>query len=323
MPTLTERVLEYQRSGRGHTSLFRDVALHAYCYPNRKYGCDEDDRGDFLVFVYPKLERLIHRFVPKGSPFEAYLNATLRYQLRSYARKKACERIKTQLSCEQLGGEQLAPDDGSAVAESAVAIEVTDLPATDRPAGDVVGSESTARELGRGTVHRLLLLALKHCDQLEDSAYRRIAELTGCDPRWLLATRDKLRFACSAQRRRRARLRMRRDSAWFRAECIEREMAAIGQPRASELAERLTRLRRTVTAARAELRHASTGPSNRQLAEVLGVPKGTVDSGVFYLRRDLRQGLAARLEQMVGCEYDAVDEQPAAAACHQQSAQAP
>ena len=90
--TLTTLVLQFQETGKGKDELFRDISLKVYYYPRNKYGWSYDECSDFYCFFYPRIHTLIHNFTDRGKPFEAYLNVTLRFQLKTFIYKKAKQR---------------------------------------------------------------------------------------------------------------------------------------------------------------------------------------------------------------------------------------
>ena len=89
--TLTRRVLAFQRTGDGLQELIEDLALRIYHFPRIRRGCGEDDCGDFYLFFFPRLIKILGRFRDQGLPFESYLHAVLGWQLRSYVRRRRQE----------------------------------------------------------------------------------------------------------------------------------------------------------------------------------------------------------------------------------------
>ena len=88
MESLTEKVLQYQKTRQGLCELVDELAPRVYQFPRRKMGWDEDACGDFYLFVHPRLIRLLDRFRDQGKPFESYLCAVLNWQLRNFARDR-------------------------------------------------------------------------------------------------------------------------------------------------------------------------------------------------------------------------------------------
>lgn len=88
MESLTEKVLQYQKSREGLRTLMDEIAPRVYQFPRRTMGWDEDACGDFYVFIHPRIVRLLDRFRDQGKPFESYLWAVLGWQLRNFARER-------------------------------------------------------------------------------------------------------------------------------------------------------------------------------------------------------------------------------------------
>ena len=55
-----------------------------------------------------------------------------------------------------------------------------------------------------------------------------------------------------------------------------------------ELDDKMALYRRRLRRLESQIRHIPMAPSNADIAALLGMPKGSVDSGLFYLRNFLR-----------------------------------
>ena len=90
------------------------------------------------------------------------------------------------------------------------------------------------------------------------------------------------------------------------AELIERGRRCVGTSRAHKLRKRMSRglahrlagadnqYARAYAGAAAQLRRVRNAPTNREVAEILGVPKGTVDTWLFTLQRSAADVAGAR-----------------------------
>ena len=88
MENLTQKVLQYQKTGHGLREIVDEIGPRIYQFPRRTMGWDEDACGDFYVFIHPRLIRLVDRFRDQGRPFESYLWTVLNWQLRNFARDR-------------------------------------------------------------------------------------------------------------------------------------------------------------------------------------------------------------------------------------------
>ena len=113
----------------------------------------------------------------------------------------------------------------------------------------------------------------------------------GCAPRRLAGLVERLRVGLEPAERRLATLRERRNRAFSEARLLEAELAGRPDPDAAErLRLRLAAANRRMAAAIARMARVRRDPTNREVARALGVPKGTVDCGLFWLKRRLAPG---------------------------------
>ena len=216
-----------------------DTEGYAYRFPLWNRGGTEDDCGEFLLYVRPRLPAIVARYEDLGKPFAAYLGTCLRYEWMTYCKRQWRQR-------------QLRDADAH--------IGRT-LMASAAPAA----TAWTARTIERGsTRRRIVAAAVKACSELDDAQVAVLAESTG-----------------------RADL----------AALIARGRAVVNTARADKLRRRMTRglgyrlsgadnqYARAYGRAAAELRRVRNAPSNREVAEILGIPKGTVDGWLCALQR--------------------------------------
>jgi hypothetical protein len=78
----------------------------------------------------------------------------------------------------------------------------------------------------------------------------------------------------------------RRNGSWCRLRFLETRLREeLEQPRREKLSSALERERIRFERARSELRSFRPVVPNAVVARILGVPKGTVDSGLYYLKK--------------------------------------
>ena len=133
---------------------------------------------------------------------------------------------------------------------------------------------------------RMLYALLKTADLLDDRQFDTLVSATGCHPDSLHRLFSRLdRFREPAYRRRQM-LRERRNRAFAALHlCVVRAKKEPEPRLRARLLTRAARYRRTVAMAQFELSRVRMAPSNRHIAAALGIPKGTVDTGLHLLRR--------------------------------------
>ena len=269
--TLTGRVLEYQKKGIGYESLISTLAWHCYQYPVKRYRWSREDSSDFFLYFYPKLLRMVNDFSDIGKPFEHYLSSVLRSQVRVFARMKLAREMRWQMTRSEDFWER-ADAEETADAQQCV-------PAT-RLHGVAVADSS----LGK----RVLFAALKSVRTIGDREIERLAAFTGLEKEWIENVVSALKDELSHKERKLALLCERRNAAFCRARLAEARLSRETESqRIDELEDGLRKARRVMENAGNAISHLKLSPSNRQIAEAVGVPKGTVDSSLYWLKKAL------------------------------------
>ena len=307
-----ERVSAAQCSGDARRALMDELATYAYQYPLRKLpSLDEDVSGDFYLFCHDKLELMIDQFEERGIPFEHYVNSVLSWQLRSFLNKrKQVEQVWQNGLYSQAWGSadsfarrqrtfdparapappRLRPRSATppAARPRAPALRLADPAAVPRAARPARRARPRRFRLPNEPIKRRVVFAvLKTAHLLDERQFAALAAATGCHPDGLRRLVRQLERRREPARRRREMLRERRNLAfadfhiWSAAAYLEPE-----PPARARAVARAARHRYTMTAAQAELARVRLAPSNRDIAALLGVPKGTVDTGLYWLRRN-------------------------------------
>ena len=273
------RVCAAQQTGTGKQALLQELATYTYHYPRRRIPhLDEDTSGEFYLFCHRKLEHLVERFRERGIPFEHYLNSVLSWQLRTFLAKRNRAEQAWQASlrnplwdCSETTG--AAADDGTGTAE----------PRPTQPArAHRFRMPATARQ------RRLLYAVLKAGHGLDDAEIDRAAAATGCPTDRLHRLVSDLAQRGAAKRRRQQMLRERRNHAFAELNIWSAVAHQETDPdRRARAVARAARHRRTMKSAQAELARVRVAPSNRDIGDLLSVPKGTVDTGLYWLKRDI------------------------------------
>jgi hypothetical protein len=288
-----------------------ELSTYAYYFPLESWpNLDEDAPGDFYLFCHAKLVAMIDSFEDRGIPFEHYVNSVLRWQLHSFlrARQKDTRDWQVALFSDVWSSAKVARGRGLHQDDSTLSRPPAPVPhawprtralrLADPPAMTVNARAKRRPRLSRTrrfrlpkmvNQRRMLFALMKTAHLLDDRQFAILAAAAGCHPDSLLGVLRRVDRQMEATRRRLQVLRERRNQAfaeyhfWTTAAYLETDAGkyAYAQRRAA-------RHRCTLTAARAELARVRVAPSNRVIATVLGVPKGTVDTGLSTLRRARR-----------------------------------
>ncbi len=276
MESLTSRVLQYQKTREGLREIVNELGPRVYQFPRRKMGWDEDACGEFYVFIHPRLIRLLDRFRDQGKPFESYLWTVLNWQLRNFARDRKRGQMSWNVSLRVQPGEAAASDGFADVREE--------------PLAEAIRGSSCFARLIRSAADRrnFLFLALK-CARLIDSENSpALAALAGVTPETLASLVTSLQEMGEARLTRHGVFCCRRNRAYAQIRLLETELQSeVEAERRATLEAALAKARRRMRLAMQRMARVGLSPTNREIARVLGVPKGTVDSGLYWLKRKL------------------------------------
>ena len=284
MATLNEQVLRYQATGQGLEELLSLLSARVYAYPRLRGSRCEDDAGEFYLLCYPRLVRTLRRFREQGKPFEWYLQSVLRWQYLAFVRAR--RRRERQWASGTLAAFWEPP----ALEPEAAA----DSPGLRRQAAGLFRLEGGGRAARRGERTRLLVWALKRVRTLSGREVQELAELSGLPLEQLDQVCAVLRQGLLPHEQRLELLAGRRTRAYATLCLLEQELGREADPgRREPLERRVQKARRALSRSQRRIAAVRLAPSNREIAAVLGLPKGTVDTALYSLRRRRQSGAEA------------------------------
>jgi hypothetical protein len=288
MESLNSLVAYYQNTGLGLAEILNRLAMRIYNYPLGKFKADEDDCGEFYLYFYPRLLRTLSRFQDRGKPFEWYFNSVLSWHYKMYCAWKRKERIRWAVARQAMFWD--LPDPAPVGRENTQVQEKSiNIIALDRFNRSRV---STCRK-------RILYLALKNARHLDDAAVSWISAVTGIEEDHLIGMVERLRRNLYKRELRLHKLYRRQNKIFTKIFLLQQNLAWEFDPVAkAEIALSLCDLRRRLRNLQQAVRRVRLHPSNREIAELLQVPKGTVDTSLYWLRKQMSGGnLQSSLEQ--------------------------
>lgn len=261
--------------------------LYTRFYQFRLNCRDEDLRGDYLVWLYPRLAGIIVKFNPEKASLGTYLNWVIRLSFRTFmrnrysaeAREHACETEETTRLLALETETELDRYDGFLVSDAARAYDRRDTRRDTRRLSD------KKREI---LSRKLLLLACKSGNFIDDAQIERVARLSGYDEAYI---REKIELVRKAGEKSRARAKRnveRQNGYYIRArKClIEMKYVEPGSPRLETLEKEYRFCRMRWHTLRSGKRTRIRSPSNRFLAVTLGISRGTIDSTLAQAMKD-------------------------------------
>ena len=281
---LTEAVMAYKNSGKGWQDLYERICVFAYEFPVKWSSWDEDRRGDFFLFFMPKIRGIVSRYRPVYS-FETYLSCTIRWNMKTFAEKKAVQERYVSWTVEE--------------SERQTEITLTDNPGLSGEFHSLIDDGSLEDdcpfdldEEGRlrdpAFRRRLLFVVLLRAADIPEDRIPALANLTGVDINWLEQRAKTARDLVKAKVEKREKLQRRRNECWYHLNGALIRAAsdgAAGTDSRSTWEKKASTWRRRYATACESLRRLNVTPSHEEVGRLMDVPPGTVSSGLFFVRK--------------------------------------
>ncbi|MDR2661697.1 MAG: hypothetical protein LBC31_01720 [Treponema sp.] len=272
---LNGMLAEFQKALIDRKELEGRIFVYIRNHPRRFFlsRWNPDACDDFISWLYPRLSKAVDRYSDRGSSFEAYITAMIRLSAREYALRKKDHRIIERTWWSARAAEMAVCD-------------------TEEP-------EYSGEQIGHAKIsnpRQVLMLLLKSYHYLPESRLERLAPCLGMDKEELIRMVDELRALRLKREETIRELKERIYCQFYRCLAFEKRMQAapvysahrIKMKRCLETArKRLSSMRRRLSLMRMDA-------SNRQVAQVMKIAKGTVDSNLYSVRLKNSGTLPAR-----------------------------
>jgi hypothetical protein len=225
----------------------------------------QDDLFDFLCWAYPRLGRSIDRYKDKGATFDAYINSMIRLAHKEFRfrrkDKKVMEYSWWNANAKDSYVANNEPDYANFEIENSI-----DSPIKNQ--------------------RQVLFLLLKCYYFLSEDFIDKIAPALDVDKQELITLIDNLHKLRKHQEDEFNILRERINSQFFRCICFESRMraAAEGSAHYERMKKCWEKSRVRLRSMRKRLSNMRLNASNSQLAKLLDIPKGTIDSSLHALK---------------------------------------
>ena len=223
-----------------------------------------DTRDDFISWLYPRLSRAIDHYTSRGACFDAYITSMVRLSAKEYWMRKKEHRI-------------IEKTWWNAKAQEMELME-------EEP--EYLDSEPPPKKVSNP--RQVLMLLLKSYYYLSDDHLDRLAPALGLEKEELCSMVDKLRIVRLQREEVINGLKERIHGQFYRCLAFEKRLQAAApfsahwykMKRSLEIArKRLVSMRKRLGAMRIEA-------SNKQVAGIMGVKKGTIDSNLFIVKKN-------------------------------------
>jgi DNA-binding MarR family transcriptional regulator len=229
-------------------------------------GWNREDSDDFLSWLYLRISRAINTYQEIGSSFETYITNLVHLSAKEYRARQ----IR-----------------GYFQETAAWIAHIPEMYVCDHEAEyQEQGAEETESRFNIKNPRQLLILILKCSSHVSPDFLEKISSQLGMDSHTLSQMIDRLK----EQREKRDRdillMRERVNRQFYRCILFEKKLqsAEEGSIIAERLKKKLEQGRDRLLKMRNRLLRTRLDPSNMQIARLLGVSKGTVDSVLYNLK---------------------------------------
>jgi hypothetical protein len=243
---------------------------------NSEYGLffkNCEDRADFLCWLYPRLLNSIRNYRKNGGTFDAYIATVIRYGYREYNWLDSGRDPVGSVYCECSARELEAHD-----------------------TEEIYESEEVAVQYGGFSPNQMLIVLLKSYYFVTDALLRKAAPAIGLAPEALGAMIDNLHNLRLKKEACAEKLTSNIHALYYRRISYEKQLEIKFEDETlrASISTRITRIRERMGRMRKRLKAMRLEATNREVAEVLGIPKGTVDSRLSAIKN---KTCPARAEQ--------------------------
>jgi len=222
---------------------------------------------EFLSWLYPRLVRAIDLYRDMGSSFDAYITSLIHYTAKEYRCREADHRL-TEYMCWQARAEEMMACESES--EYPDYRKDVSIPQGIKP-------------------RQILLLLLKSYHLVSDEYVKHVARKIGMNTALVMNMVNELRDRRSKKENEILDLRDRIYCQHYRCLAYQKRMDA-SQPGTAyyeRMKDRYERARKRFCSMKKRLGRIRQDASNSLIAQVVGIPKGTVDSGLFSVRKQL------------------------------------
>ncbi|OHD21820.1 MAG: hypothetical protein A2Y38_20700 [Spirochaetes bacterium GWB1_59_5] len=253
------------------------IAKDVYDRPGLYGFKSEDDVGEVFERYWTRIGGLADRYEDMGCGFQAFLVSSLRYMARSIRRKNAFRYDREETINEDA---KALLDPESMLCRLPLTSVRHHRASSGFPRRDDLGQSATAFR------RRMLFICVKCANVIDDGEAEGLAKAIGLDEDELLQTLTRARASGFGTRQRTESRRRGRDAAWLRMGAASRRLTReVDVETRRWLTASIEKDRGLYIRAVRLIARSSPMISNKAVAELLCIPKGTVDCGVGRIMR--------------------------------------
>jgi len=278
-------LISYRNGTLPKKKIIDAISMFAYRFPQRKYRWKEDDCSEFFSCFFPKIDKIIDSFIITDVPLEAYLVKTLTLQAKTFAVKKMEKEI---INRKILGNKEFWTYDNNEIycAESNVNFHKEDTHSTYFFIKKIFSSNKIKHGCSIKTLKkRIIIFVLKNMENIPETEIPAIAKILNCDKEWFYKSFSMIREKVKNKIKRKNLHEERRNRYFYKLYLLherlsnaeteeEKKMYSLAVSKTKSCIDNITK----------KINNISTEPAHKDIAEAMGIPKGSVNSGLFYFK---------------------------------------
>lgn len=260
-----------------------DLVRRMYTHP-RLYGFfDRDEISDALSHFRPRIQSILDRAEKESRTKEAYLLSSMRFVAKSVHRQNfACSLCENAYVYSQFSEDVALEAPADISLEEDLDHDRPDIPApVNLSPRAIVQTLSPERK-------RLLYLALKCAWDMDESLLRKCCAALGLQEQYLFWLVERAKRRTESNMAQVVELNARLHELWLRMRVLELrlESSLLGAEKSTILST-LKRCRQRYFRLLERRKRRKSIISNECVSKLLDIPKGSVDSGLFYLKKNI------------------------------------
>lgn len=258
----------------------------------------EDTKSEFILWIYPKLDELVEKFNPEKASFLTYINMITKFKYKTF-RMEQKKRYEIQEAAEseekRLMDKVFMEENTGSLSSRREAMEAADFSPNYRRKSLCRSFQGAAitNQMRKRKARDILLLALKSTFYISEDMIEKTAALCGMGKEELRNLLETVRSDYGEKQKLFESMKMQRHEYYLRAFICQQRLDKLAGECNTEtwtkepIEKEKEFCERQKERLRIKMKKIQRTPSNRYLASLLNIPRGSVDSALVRLKKQL------------------------------------
>lgn len=240
-----------------------------------------DEYEDFISWFFPRIQKCIDSYREKGSSFEAFMYTYLLVASREFHTRNVINSVIEYSAWSSRVPEMYAHEEPP----------VYNYKEKDTETENIITRLIVDKRTGKKNTRRILTLILKCYYYVSDDFAEKIAPLIGITPDELMKMINELKEIRQKKDYNIYLLKERIFCQFYRCLVFDKRLSLINENTEiyRRLKIRLEKARKRLEKMRNRMSRTRTEATNQQIADVIGVKKGTIDASLYKLKEQWKK----------------------------------